>query len=42
MSLNALFIYWPLLAIAIATTLCRLIHQAKAADRALGIQRPER
>ena len=32
---------WLLLAIAIAAILCRLIHKAKVADRALRIQRTE-
>ncbi|WP_256669243.1 hypothetical protein [Pseudomonas sp. C2B4] len=32
-------IYWPLLAIAIVSTLCRLIHKAKVTDRGLRIQR---
>ncbi|WP_212627214.1 hypothetical protein [Pseudomonas sp. PP3] len=39
MSLKALFIYWPLLSIATAAVLCRLIHNAKLADRALQAQR---
>jgi hypothetical protein len=39
MSLKALFIYWPLLSIATAAVLCRLIHKAKLADRALQAQR---
>ncbi|WP_433740350.1 hypothetical protein [Pseudomonas putida] len=34
-------ICWLLLAIAIAAILCRLIHKAKVADRALRIQRTE-
>ncbi|HEF4761877.1 TPA: hypothetical protein SAN82_004335 [Pseudomonas putida] len=32
---------WLLLAIAVAAILCRLIHKAKVADRALAIQRPD-
>jgi hypothetical protein len=42
MLLKVLFIYWPLLAIAVATILCTLIHRAKAADRVLRIQRQDR
>jgi hypothetical protein len=41
MSLKTLFIYWPLLSIATAAVLCRLIHKAKLADRALQAQRPD-
>jgi hypothetical protein len=39
MALKTLFIYWPLLSIATAAVLCRLIHKAKRADRAMQIQR---
>ena len=39
MSLKALFIYWPLLSIATAAVLCRLIHKAKLADREMQAQR---
>lgn len=42
MSLKALLIYWPLLSIAIVAVLCRLVHNAKVAVRALEIQLPER
>ncbi|VVP93866.1 hypothetical protein PS918_03510 [Pseudomonas fluorescens] len=38
MTLKDLFIYWPLLSIAIVAVLCRLVHNAKAAVRALEIQ----
>lgn len=40
MLLNVL-ICWLLVAVALAVFLCRLIHKAKMADRALRIQRPE-
>ena len=35
MLLKAIFIYWPLLSIVLVTVLCRLVHNAKIADRAL-------
>lgn len=35
MPLKTIFIYWPLLAIVIVTVLCRLIHNAKIAERML-------
>jgi hypothetical protein len=41
MPLKALFIYWPLLSIATAAVLCRLIHKAKLADCALQAQQRE-
>ncbi|GEM_PF-4311762 len=40
MLLNVL-ICWLLVAVALAAFLCRLIHKAKMADRALRLQRPD-
>jgi hypothetical protein len=41
MTLKSLLIYWPLLSIATAIVLCRLIHNAKAAVLALEIKMAE-
>ncbi|MGH8389430.1 MAG: hypothetical protein ACRESJ_28790 [Pseudomonas sp.] len=41
MSLQTLLIGWLLLSIAVAAILCRLIHKAKVADRALRMQRAD-
>ncbi|WP_152974892.1 hypothetical protein [Pseudomonas sp. RIT-PI-q] len=35
MLLKGIFLYWPLLSIMIVAVLCRLVHNAKLADRAV-------
>ncbi|WP_322616579.1 hypothetical protein [Pseudomonas sp. BIC9C] len=36
------FVIWTLLSIIVAAVFCRLMHNAKVADRALKIARPDR
>ncbi|MFJ3371526.1 hypothetical protein [Pseudomonas sp. NPDC086251] len=35
MLLKAIFLYWPLLSIMIVVVLCRLVHNAELANRAV-------